>query len=63
MYISLPFFINSLFSLYALMNKYRLNNGAVKLNSTLKDTDTDLSIGTQSRLSSRAVNGIEGTCW
>jgi len=58
MYISLSFFIISLFSLHALMNKYKLNNGVVKLNSTL-----NLSIGTQSRLSSRAVTGIEGTCW
>jgi len=45
------------------MYKYRSKCGAVKLTSTLKDTDTDLSIGTQTRLSSRAINGIEGTCW
>jgi len=63
MYISLSLFIICLFSLYALTNKYRLNNWAVKLNSKYKDTDTDLSIGTQTRLSSRAVTGIEGTCW
>jgi hypothetical protein len=45
------------------MYKYRSQNGAVKLNSALKDTDTDLVMGTQARLSSRAITGIEGTCW
>ena len=46
-----------------MMNKYRLKNGAVKWNSAMKGTDTDLSIGTQTRLSSCAITGIEGTCW
>jgi hypothetical protein len=40
------------------MKKYRLKNGVVKLNSALKDTETDLLIGIQTLLSSRAVTGI-----
>ena len=62
-YSSLSPFIISLFSLYALMNKHRLKNDAVKWNSAPKGTDTDLSIVTQTCLSSRVVTGIEGTCW
>ena len=62
MYISLLLFIISLFSLYALMLKYRSKNCAVKLKSALIYTDTDLSTGTQKHLSSHAVTGIEGTC-
>jgi hypothetical protein len=45
------------------MNKYRSQNGALKLNSALKDTATDLLIGMQTRVSSRAITGTEGTCW
>jgi hypothetical protein len=63
MYISLLLFISYLFSLYSPMNKYRLKNGVMKFNSALKDTDTDLLIGTQTRLRSRAVTGREGTRW
>jgi hypothetical protein len=63
MYISLSLFISCLFPLYALMYKYRLKNGVMKLNSALKDKDTDLLIGTQTRLRSCAVTGIEGTRW
>jgi hypothetical protein len=62
-YISLSLFIISLFSLYALMNKYSLKNGAVKWNSGPKDTDTDLLTGTQTCISLCAITGIEGTCW
>ena len=40
------------------MYKYRSKNGDAKLNSALKDTNTDLSIG-----SSCAFTGIEETCW
>jgi hypothetical protein len=34
----------------------------VKLNSALKNTDTDLPIGMQTRHSSGAITGMEGTC-
>jgi len=45
------------------MYKYGSKYGAIKLNSASKDTDTDLSIGTQTRQSSCAVTGQGGTCW
>ena len=45
------------------MFKYRSKNGEAKLNSALKDTNTDLSIGTVTHHSSRAFTGIEETCW
>jgi len=45
------------------MYTYSSKYGAVKLNSALKDTDTDLLIGTQTCHNSRAITGIAGTCW
>ena len=45
------------------MYKYRSKHGVVKLNSALKDRDTDLSTGTQTHHSSYAITVIEGTCW
>jgi hypothetical protein len=45
------------------MYKYKSKNGDAKLNSALKDTNTDLSVGTVTRHSSRAFTGIEETCW
>jgi len=45
------------------MYKHRSKNDPVKLNSVLKYTDTDLSIGTQPHHSSCALTEIEGTFW
>lgn len=45
------------------MYKYRSKNGDAKLNSALKDTNTDLSISTVTHHSSCAFTGIEETCW
>ena len=56
-------FIISLSALKALMYKYQSKNCAVKLNSARKDIDTDLSVGTHTRHSSRAITGTEGTYW
>jgi hypothetical protein len=47
---------------YTLMYKYRSRNGAVKLILALKDTGTDLSIGSQIPHSSRAITGKVVTC-
>jgi len=45
------------------MHYCRTKYGVVKLNSALKDTGTDLLIGTQACHSSHAITGIEGTRW
>jgi len=39
------------------MYKHRSKHGVVKLNYAVKDTDTDLSIGTQTSQSTCAVTG------
>jgi hypothetical protein len=35
----------------------------MKLNSALKNADTDLQIGMQTHYSSHAITGLEGICW
>jgi hypothetical protein len=61
-YVSVLLFIISLFSLYTVKHTYRWKNEPVKLNSALKNTNTDLQTRMKTQHSSGAITGMEGTC-
>jgi hypothetical protein len=63
LYTSLWLSVFSLFQWYALMYKIKSKTVNVKLNSALKNTDTDLQIGIQTHHTPCAITGVQRSCW